>query len=69
MHCKNQQSSPETGRGLRRLTRMWSCRSSAGRCCGCARVHVVGAGEWRRLSEDTGDTLIKDTVMAGAGEA
>lgn len=61
----NQQFSPETGRALRRLTRTWSYRLSAGRCCGCARVHVVDAGEWQRLSEDTGDTLVKDKVIAG----
>lgn len=26
---------------------------------------MVDAAEWRRLSEDTGDTLIKDKVIAG----
>lgn len=42
--------------------------SSAGRCCGCARVLAAsGAGGWARLNEDTGDTLVKDTVIAAQG--
>lgn len=51
----------------RQPTQRWSCRPSVGRCCGCARVRAAGAGDWPRLSEDTGDTLVKDTVIAGAG--
>lgn len=55
-------------RGLHWPTLKWSCRSSVGRCCGYARVHVVGSRSWLRLNEDTGDTLVKDTVIAGPGE-
>lgn len=61
------QSLPCWGRARRRPTQRWSCRPSVGRCCGCAPVRVAGAEDWRRLSEDTGDTLVKDTVIAGAG--
>lgn len=60
-------SLPCWGRARRRPTQRWSCRPSVGRCCGCVRVRAAGAGDWRRLSEDTGDTLVKDTVIAGAG--
>lgn len=28
----------------------------------------MGAGGWRRLNEDTGDTLVKDIVIAGPGK-
>lgn len=58
---------PGKGRALRRPTQKWSCRPSDGQCCDCARVHVEGAGGWQRLSEDTRDTLVKDTVIAGPG--
>lgn len=53
------------GPGLRQLRQMWSCHSSVGQCCGCVQVHEGVAGGWQRLSEDTGDTLVKDTVIAG----
>lgn len=58
--------SPGKGRALHQPTQTWSCCPSDGHCCGFAQVHAVGGGEWQRLSEDKGDTLVKDIIIAGA---
>lgn len=59
----------EKGLGLRQQRLKCSCRSFAGHCCGSSRGHVKDAQGWQRLSEDTGDTLVKDMSSHGRGRS